>query len=86
MTEGRVRKASISDCGIISHKQSPCSSMGSSPFSSLALLAKRKDGIWRFCVDCRGLNDIKVKDKYRLSIVDDLRDEPVFREARSVKR
>ncbi|XP_070055604.1 uncharacterized protein [Nicotiana tomentosiformis] len=38
-------------------------------------LEKQKDGTWRFCVDYRGLNDITVKDKYPISIVDDLLDE-----------
>ena len=46
-----------------------------SPFASSVILVKKKDGTCRFCVDYRQLNNIMVKNKYPLPVVDELLDE-----------
>lgn len=46
-----------------------------SPFASPALLVKKKDSSWKMCVDYRKLNDITVKNKYPILVVEDLLDE-----------
>lgn len=46
-----------------------------SPYSSLDVMVRKKDGSWRLCVDYRELNSISIKNKYPMPVIEDLLDE-----------
>nr|GEU80029.1 retrotransposon-related protein [Tanacetum cinerariifolium] len=55
------------DSGVIRHSQSS--------FSSHVVMVKKKDGSWRMCIDYRQLNKQTVKDKFPISLIEELIDE-----------
>lgn len=47
----------------------------SSSYASPVVLVKKKDNTWRLCVDYRKLNEMTVKDRFPILLIEDLMDE-----------
>jgi len=48
-----------------------------SSFASPMILVKKKDSTWRLYVDYRALNKLTIKDKYPISMIEELLEELV---------
>ena len=46
-----------------------------SPYATLVVLARKKDGSFRLCIDYRELNKITIKDRFPMPLIDEIMDQ-----------
>ena len=46
-----------------------------SAFVSHVVLMKKKNGLWKLCIDYRQLNNLTIKDKFLIPLIEELLDE-----------
>jgi hypothetical protein len=54
-------------CGVITKRRIP--------YEAPIVLVRKKDGSFRLCIDYRGLNKIKIKNKFPIPFIDEMLDE-----------
>ena len=47
-----------------------------SSYSALVVMVHKKEGSWHMCPDYKEINNITIKDKFTIPIIDELLDEP----------
>ena len=66
-TEIEILIHDLLKCGVITESRST--------YAAPVVLVRKKDGLFRLCIDYRGLNKINIKDKFPIPFIDEMLDE-----------